>query len=73
MDILVALISFSALTYCGLVTQYGDIDLGHYLPGNGLLPDGANNYMNQCHLIITGTLWHSVDGNSTANAQSCIN
>ena len=30
------------LTYCGLVTPYGDRDLGqHFVSGNGLLPDGT--------------------------------
>ena len=29
------------LTRCGLVTLYGDIDLGQHCSGNGLLPDGT--------------------------------
>ena len=29
------------LTHCGLVTPYGDINLGPHWLSNGLLPDGS--------------------------------
>ena len=36
------IIPLTTLTYCGLVTPYGDIYLVNIGSGNGLLPDGNN-------------------------------
>ena len=50
----------SRLTHCGLVTPYGDIDLGLHRLRLWLvawLP--PSHYLNQCWLIISKVQWHS--------------
>ena len=34
-------IEYCCLNHCGLVTPYGDRDLGQHFSGNGLLPAGT--------------------------------
>ena len=59
-----------SLTHCGLVTPYGDTDLGqHWLEGNSLLSDGTKPLLNQSWLVISEVVWHSPEGNLTGNSQ----
>ena len=51
------------LTLCGLVTPYGDIDLGQHWPRMACCLTAPSHYLNQCWLIISEVLRHSHEGN----------
>ena len=58
-----------SLTYCGLMTPYGDISgptLAQVMDWHLMAP---SHYLKQCWLIIIEVLWHSPEGNFTGNAQ----
>ena len=57
------------LTNHGLVTPYGDKDLGNIGSGNGSLPDGTKQLPEPMLAIIKGFLWHSSESNFTGNPQ----
>ena len=56
------------LTHCGLLTPYGDIELGHHRTGSTLAQVMAcclmatSHYLIQCWLIISKIQWHSSEG-----------
>ena len=53
----------SLLTHCGLVTPFGDMELGqHLLQVMACCLTAPSHYLNQCWLIITEALWHSSRG-----------
>ena len=56
-----------SLTHCGLMTPYGDIDLGqHWLRTvMACCRTAPSHYLNQCWLIISKIQLHSSDGNFT--------
>ena len=55
----------SKLTHCGLVTPYGDRDLGQHWYRYSLLPDGTKPLPEP---ILTQYQWHSSQCNFTENA-----
>ena len=51
------------LTHCGLVTPYGDWDLGqHWLKIMACCLTAPSHYLNQCWITINMVQWHSYKG-----------
>ena len=57
------------LTLCGLVTSYGNIDLGQHCQVIACCLTAPSHYLNQCWLNICVALWHSAENDFTRNAQ----
>ena len=60
----------SELTHCGLVTPYGNKDLGQHGSGNGLVPDGSKPLPEP---MLTDHQWSSVTFISGQFHKRCLN
>ena len=54
-------------THCGLVTSYGDVNLGQHCR------QATSHYLNQCWLIINKVQWHPSESNFTGDTSACSN
>ena len=62
-------LSLNVLTHCGLMTPYGDTDLGqHWLRYLACCLMAPSHYLNQCWLIFSKVQWHSVEGDLTKDS-----